>query len=170
MRWLALLILALALVAAGCGGSDDESSASDDTTIEETTTVEETEDTDDGSASGEFDFGDEDCRGLAAAFVGLSGAISAAATGGDSDLTDELEEFTELAGDVPDDIKADVETLAQAYDEVVQVLADAGIQAGQVPSAEQAQQLQDALQSIGSEEITAASERVGAWTTANCSG
>ncbi len=40
MRWLSILVVALALVAAGCGGSDDESSATDETTVEETLTDE----------------------------------------------------------------------------------------------------------------------------------
>ena len=43
MRWLAILVLAVALVAAGCGG-DDDSTASDDTTIEETLTDDTTTD------------------------------------------------------------------------------------------------------------------------------
>ena len=35
MRWLALLGMAFALVAAGCGGGDEESAPSEETTIEE---------------------------------------------------------------------------------------------------------------------------------------
>ena len=165
MRWLSILVLALALVAAGCGGGDDDSSASDTTTVEETT--EET--TDDGTAtSGDFDFADEDCRGLVAAFLGVSQAFAAAAGGSDAELQEQAEAFSEFADDVPEEIRADVQTLADAYGQYIDVLQDAGLQPGELPTAEQAQQLQDALQAVGTADVTAASERLGTWTTENC--
>ncbi|HEY6113547.1 MAG TPA: hypothetical protein VIV37_05545, partial [Gaiellaceae bacterium] len=71
MRWLSILVLAVSLVAAGCGGSNDESSAAEETTIEETLTEDTTtedEATTDGDA--DFDFADEDCRSLVAAYLG----------------------------------------------------------------------------------------------------
>jgi hypothetical protein len=168
MRWLSILVLALALVAAGCGGGDDDSSASDTTTVEETTTEETT---DDGTAtSGDFDFADEDCRGLVAAFLGVSQAFAAAAGGSDAELQEQAEAFSEFADDVPEEIRADVQTLADAYGQYIDVLQDAGLQPGELPTAEQAQQLQDALQAVGTADVTAASERLGTWTTENCSG
>jgi hypothetical protein len=168
MRWLSILVLALALVAAGCGGGDDDSSASDTTTVEETTTEETT---DDGTAtSGDFDFADEDCRGLVAAFLGVSQAFSAAAGGSDAELQEQAEAFSEFADNVPEEIRADVQTLADAYGQYIDVLQDAGLQPGELPTAEQAQQLQDALQAVGTADVTAASERLGTWTTENCSG
>lgn len=166
MRWLSILVLALALVAAGCGGGDDDSSASDTTTVEETTTEETT---DDGTAtSGDFDFADEDCRGLVAAFLGVSQAFAAAAGGSDAELQEQAEAFSEFADDVPEEIRADVQTLADAYGQYIDVLQDAGLQPGELPTAEQAQQLQDALQAVGTADVTAASERLGTWTTENC--
>lgn len=172
MRWLSILVLALALVAAGCGGGDDDSSASDTTTVEETTTEETTEETtDDGTAtSGDFDFADEDCRGLVAAFLGVSQAFAAAAGGSNEDLQEQAEAFSEFADDVPEEIRADVQTLADAYGQYLDVIQDAGLQPGELPTAEQAQQLQDALQAVGTADVTAASERLGTWTTENCSG
>jgi len=172
MRWFVLLLLALALVAAGCGGSDDESSPSDETTVEESVSEETTEDTteESESASGDFDFADDDCQALVAAFVGVSGAFAAAASGASDDLSEQAEAFSEYADDVPDEIRADVELLASAYGQYVDVIQDAGIQPGQLPTAEQAQQLQDALQDVGGEDVTAASERLSAWTTQNCTG
>ena len=169
MRWLSILVLALALVGAGCGGDDNESSASDTTTIEETTT-DETSDGDDTETTGDFDFADEDCQSLVAAFLGVSQAF-AAATGGSSDeLSEQADAFAEFADDVPEEIKADVETLAAAYGQYIEVIQDVGLQPGQVPTAAQAQELQQALQSVGTEDVTAASERLGAWTEENCSG
>lgn len=170
MRWLSILVLALALVAAGCGGGDDDSSASDTTTVEETTTEETTEETtDDGTAtSGDFDFADEDCRGLVAAFLGVSQAFAAAAGGSDAELQEQAEAFSEFADDVPEEIRADVQTLADAYGQYLDVIQEAGIQPGEIPTAEQAQELSDALQAVGTADVTAASERLGTWTTENC--
>ena len=166
MRWLMIVVLALALVAAGCGG-DDDSAASDTTTIEETT--DETT-TDDGTGTtGDFDFADEDCRALAAAYLGVSQAFAAAAGGSDEDLQEQAEAFAQYADDVPEEIRADVQTLADAYGQYIDVLQEAGLEPGELPSAEQAQQLQEALQSVGTADVTAASERLGAWTTENCS-
>ena len=173
MRWLSILVLALALVAAGCGG-DDESSASDDTTIEETLTDETTDETttDDGDttdADADFDFADEDCRSLVAAFLGVSQAFAAAAGGTDSELQEQAEAFAEYADDVPEEIQADVQTLADAYGQYIEVIQDAGIQPGQIPTAAQAQELSEALESVGTADVTEASERLSAWTTENCS-
>ena len=171
MRWLSILVLALALVAAGCGGGDDDSSASDTTTIEantDTTTDDAT--TDDGTdTAGDFDFADEDCRGLVAAYLGISQAFAAAAGGSNEELEEQAEAFSEFADDVPQEIQADVQTLADAYGQYIQVLQDAGIEPGEIPTAAQAQELQTALQAVGTADVTAASERLSAWTTENCS-
>jgi ABC-type glycerol-3-phosphate transport system substrate-binding protein len=168
VRWLALLVAALALVAVGCGGSDDESSAADETTVTETTTTTSDETSSDDLDS--FDFADEDCQALVAAYVSLSGALAGASGGGSSDFADEIEEFTELAEKVPDEIREDVETVAAAYSQYIDVIQDAGIEPGEIPTAEQAQQLQNALQSVGEADVTAAGERLSAWTTENCTG
>ena len=168
MRWLSILMLALALVAAGCGGSDDESSAADETTIEETLTDETTDETG-TDTDAEFDFADEDCQSLVAAYLGVSQAFAAAAGGSDDELAEQAEAFSEFADDVPEEIRADVQTLADAYGQYIAVLQDAGLEPGEIPSAEQAQELSEALASVGTEDVTAASERLSAWTTENCS-
>jgi ABC-type glycerol-3-phosphate transport system substrate-binding protein len=167
VRWLTILVLALALVAAGCGGGDDDSSASGDTTVEETTT--DTTTTEDGGSgtTGDFDFADEDCQALLGVGATIAAAFSAAGGGtGDADT----EELSELADRVPDEIKADVQTLADAFGEYAAKLQDIGIDAGATPSAEQVQELQAAIASLDQQELTAASERVQAWATENCTG
>lgn len=174
MRWLAVLVMALALVAAGCGG-DDEPSASDDTTIEETTTSEETTDetteettTDDGTdTSGSFAFADEDCQSLIQAYVGLSAAIAAASGG--QDVSGDIEKFTEYVEKVPEEIRADVETIAAAYGTFVDELEGLGWTPGEVPTAEQIQALTAASESLSTPEVAAAGESLNAWTTENCS-
>ncbi len=172
MRWLSILVLALALVAAGCGGSDDEPSASDDTTVEETLTDETTDETTEDTGTdtdADFNFADEDCQSLVAAFLGVSQAFAAAAGGSDAELEEQAEAFAEFADDVPEEISDDVATLAAAYGQYIEVIQDAGIEPGEIPTAEQAQELAEALESVGTADVTAASERLSAWTTENCS-
>ena len=170
MRWLSILVLALALVAAGCGGGDDDSSASDTTTVEENTdtTTDETTTDDTTGTSGDFDFADEDCRSLIAAYASVSEALAAAAGASNEDVEAQAEAFSQFADDVPEEIRADVQTLADAYGQYIDVIQEAGLQPGEIPTAEQAQELQAALQTVGTEDVTAASERLTAWTTENC--
>jgi hypothetical protein len=169
MRWLAVLVVALALVAAGCGGADD-STASDETTVEETTTSADTttteETTDTGTSEGTFNWASEDCQSLVKAYVGLSAAVGAASTG--KDVSPEIEEFSKYVDEVPEEVRADVQTIASAYGEFAQKLKDIGYTPGTVPTADQIQQLQDAAQSVGDPDVKAASERLTAWTTKNC--
>jgi hypothetical protein len=152
MRWLAVLVVALALVAAGCGGADD-STASDETT-------------DTGTSEGTFNWASEDCQSLVKAYVGLSAAVGAASTG--KDVSPEIEEFSKYVDEVPEEVRADVQTIASAYGEFAQKLKDIGYTPGTVPTADQIQQLQDAAQSVGDPDVKAASERLTAWTTKNC--
>jgi hypothetical protein len=181
-RWitvLALLVCALALVAVGCGGGDDEASDDSGITATETTDTEtdttETEDTttDDSGTDTDTDTGDvtaflsEDCQGLVAAYVALSGAFGAA---GSEDVSGQVEQFREYAEQVPDEIRGDVEALATVYGEYIDELQDLGLEAGEVPSADQIAKLQAAGQSLGTSEVQEASDRLSAWTTENCSG
>jgi hypothetical protein len=167
MRWLSVLAIAVALVAAGCGGGDDESSASDETTVEETltedttteeTTTEETTDEDDVSAI----LGDEDCIALAGAGATIAQAFASGS--GDTGATEELDA---LVDKVPDEIRADVQTLAAAIAEYADKLREIGIEGG-TPTAEQAQELQAAIASLNNEELTAASARIETWAKENC--
>jgi hypothetical protein len=172
MRWLSILVFALALVAAGCGGGDDESAATTETTIEETTTSDTTtsdETTTEESTGDTTDLsgvlGDEDC--LALASVGATMAQAFASGSGTDENTAELDE---LASKVPDEIKADVEVLARAFATYAAKIKDIGIETGATPSAEQLQQLQAAIASLDQQELTAASNRIEAWSKENCSG
>ena len=176
LRWLSILVVALALVAVGCGGSDDESAASDETTIEETTTTDETTATDEttteestdtsGIDTGAFNFASEDCQSLVKAYVGLSAAIAAASSG--QDVTADIEKFSQYEDEVPEEIRADVQTIAAAYSTFLAKLKDIGYTPGSAPTAEQIQKLQGASESVATPEVQAAGERMNTWTTENC--
>jgi hypothetical protein len=171
MRWLALLVMALALAAAGCGGSDNESAATtDETTVEETTSAETTseesttsEETTDTGVGASGILSNADCLKLA----GIGATFAQAITG----ATDEeaAAAFQNLVDDVPDEIKADVQVLADWFAEYSAKVKDIGIQAGQTPTAAQIQELMAALSSTNQDEVSAASERLGTWANENCS-
>jgi hypothetical protein len=172
MRWLSILVLAVALVAAGCGGGNDESAASTETTTTEETTTSDTTTSDETTTEGSTDttdlsgiLGDEDCLALASV-----GATMAQAFAGASGSTDNSAELEDLASKVPDEIKADVQVLAQAFATYSAKLKDIGVEAGKTPTADQLQQLQGAIASLDQQELTAASQRIEAWSKKNCSG
>lgn len=178
MRWLSVVVLVVALAATGfgCGGSND-SSASGDTTVTETTTEETTseettseETTTEETTTGETTdlsgvFADEDCLALVAAAASFSQALAGA-----SGTSDGTNAFEELANKVPDEIKADVQVLAEAYAKYGAEIKDIGLEAGQTPSAEQLQKLQAALASFDQQGVSEASVRLSAWAQTNCPG
>jgi hypothetical protein len=158
------VVLVLALVGASCGG-DDETAADTDTVVTETegitaeeTTTDETTD-DDGFATSE-------CSSLVAAASSVATAFTA--TGDASEVEAARAQFEAFAENAPDEIRDDLQVLADAYDEFVEVLADAGFEPGETPTAEAIQELQDAIAEIDQAEVTAAAANVNAWTTANC--
>jgi ABC-type glycerol-3-phosphate transport system substrate-binding protein len=164
------LVLSLALVVAGCGGGSSESAATDETTTSETTTTEDamtsettTEETTTDTTDLSGVLGDEDCLALASVGATIAQAFSGAS--GTTGNTDELET---LADKVPDEIKADVQTLAQAFSLYAAKIKDIGIQPGSTPTADQLQQLQAAIASLDQQELTAASNRIEAWAKKNC--
>ena len=162
MRWLALLVLSIALVAAGCGGGSNESAA---TTTTETTTTESTstEDTSTGTTDLSGILDNKDCLALAGV-----GATIAQALSGATDGSANTEELQQLVDKVPDEIQADVQTLADAFGQYAAKLKDIGIKAGSTPSAAQLQQLQAAIASLDQQKLTAASNHIEAWAKDNC--
>jgi len=173
MRWLSVvaMVVALAVAGVGCGGGDESASGdtsvtettTEETTTEETTTEETTTDgsTDTGDLSGILN--DEDCLQL----VGIGATFAQAITGATD--AEAVEAFQNLVGAVPDEIKADVQVLADWLADYTAKLKDIGLDAGQTPTADQLQQLQAALADTNQEEVTAASERLGVWANENCS-
>src|SRR4249919_2455102 len=171
MRWLSILVLALALVAAGCGGGNNESAASTETTTTEESTTSDTTTSEETTTEVSTDttdltgiLGNEDCLALASV-----GATMAQAFAGASGTTNENSaELDALASKVPDEIKSDVQVLAQAFATYSAKLKDIGIEPGATPTAAQLQQLQAAIASLDQQELTAASNRIEAWSKEHC--
>jgi len=165
MRWLALLVLSIALVAAGCGGGSNESAASTETTTTETAMTESTstEETSTGTTDLSGILDNKDCLALAGIGATIAQALSGA-TGGNTNT----EDLQQLVDKVPAEIQADVQTLADAFGQYAAKLKDIGIKAGSTPSAAQLQQLQAALASLDQQKLTAASSHIEAWAKDNC--
>ena len=68
----------------------------------------------------------------------------------------------------PEEIRADVQVLADAFTKYADALGDLDLEPGETPSQEDALKLTQALGSLNQAEVTAAAERVAAWTTENC--
>ncbi len=172
MRWtaIAFALLALVLVGAGCGGDDDES-ASDTTTLTDTTT----DDDDDGrhdyaTTTTTDDLGDlasGECADLVESGQKLSQALGSGTPTGE-DFDDVSQFFDEFADSAPEEIRADFQVLAEAWEVYAEVLPDLQVEPGETPDPEALAKLQQATASIDQEEFAAASERINAWTTENC--
>lgn len=186
MRWLAIAVALLTLVfaGAGCGGGSSEAStdtdvvatdtvgsedtSTDETATDETSTDETSTDTAGTDTNGTFNWASEDCQNLVKAYVGLSAAIAAASTG--KDVSGDIDKFSEYVDEVPEEIRADVQTIASAYGTFADKLKDIGYTPGEIPSADQIQQLQDASKSVSEPDVQAAADRLTTWTNENCSG
>jgi len=165
-----LLCLALAVLAlSACGGGDDEAAGDDETVVVTETSADEATPDDPGTTgldtSGLGDLPAEDCLRL----VTIGAAIAQTFTGAGGAQTEETSALLErLSDDVPDDIRADIETLAAGYSEYADAVRDLDLEAGQTPSGDQLQQIQAAIASIDQPGLQAASERVSTWAETNC--
>ena len=175
MRWLmiAVTVVALALFGVGCGGGDESAADTDTTTITETTETDETttdetttDETTDGTETGISSiFTSEDCL----AFIGAAAAVGQAFAGASADV-DQSEFFEEYADRVPDEIKADLQTMADVGAAAAAAYTKLDLAPGETPSAAQLAEYQQALAAIDQEEYTAAAERISAWTNEVCPG
>jgi hypothetical protein len=174
-RVLILLVAVLFVVAiAGCGGGDEAASDTDTTEVTETTTDETPTDettTDETTTDTDNDLGafaSGECAELVQASQALGAALAAAGSSG-SDLTESSEAFQEFVDKAPEEIRADVQILADAYAKYADALQDIDLQSGETPSAEDVEQLTQAMEAVDQAEVTAAAQRLSTWATENCS-
>jgi hypothetical protein len=171
-RLAALLVAALALVVAGCGGSSDEASSDTDavaveTTTTDTTTTEDTATTDDMATdtSSSTDIGA--LTGKCADLAGLGTKLASAMGGQDAGVEDVSKLFDELADEVPDEIKADWQVLADNFGKIAEALKGVDLTSG-TPDPETLAKLQELSATLDSQEVRQASAHIEAWVTQNC--
>lgn len=169
-RLAVLLVAALALVAAGCGGGDgsDEASGDTDTVVVETTTddMTTTEDTATDTTSGDVDT--SGLTGQCAELAGLGSRLAAALGGQQAEAADVARLFDELADQVPDEIEADWQVLAENFQEVAEALEGVDLSSGETPSADVLARLQELSATFNSEEMQRAAANIEAWAQENC--
>jgi hypothetical protein len=166
------VVLVLAFAGAACGG-DDETSGDEDTVTLETTTEDTTEDTTTDETTDEDTteetFGDElaseDCQELISASAALGSAFSGV---GSEDLDESSEAFSRYVEAAPEEIRGDLEIMAETYEAYADAIGDIGLEPGETPTPEQTAEFQQALASIDLEEFTAASQRFTTWAATNC--
>lgn len=168
MRMRSLVVLGLGVLAfavAGCGGDDSSSESAgsgDQATVEETVTDTET--------TTDVDLGDlsEECLDLATVGAKVSEAFNAAG-GAEGDLSATAEAFDEFVAAAPDEIRDDLQTIADGFGKMAEALKDVDLSSGATPSAEDLQKLQEAMSSVDSEALQSASTNVETWVQENCS-
>jgi hypothetical protein len=171
-RLAALLVAALALVVAGCGGSSDEASSDTATAAAETTTetTAEAATTEDMTTTEETTTdasGAAALTGKCAELAGLGSKLAAAMGGQDAGVADVSQLFDELADQVPDEIKADWQVLAQNFQKIADALKGADLSSG-TPDAATLAKLQKLATTLNSQEVQQAAANIEAWAKKNC--
>jgi len=163
-RFLIALLAAGALVVTGCGGDDDDTSAAASASEASASASEETEEIDPEAvenAAEAVGLG-EDCAEVVAAFAAVAGSAGSAMSGNaEGDLEESLEAFEAYAEVAPEEIRDDMEQMAEAYGEFVRAIADSGWDSasGEMPPEE----VMAALEDLDTDELTEASNRVSAY-------
>src|SRR5262249_3830582 len=104
------------------------------------------------------------CKDLAAKYAQLQSA----ATGAKGNIQDVANALHQFAGEVPSEIKGDVETLADAISKYADALKAAGYTPGKQPTAAQIAKIAAAVKTIQTAKVTQAGQHLSAWVQKNC--
>jgi hypothetical protein len=146
---------------AACGGDDSDDGG---------TGLEDVEGSDGGSDT-TVDVGDlEGLSGECRVFIEAAAAFAAAFGGGeDADFGDIGDAMREFADDAPDEIRGDVEVLAEAYTEFGEAVGDVDFSDPDAFSDPEVQaRFAEAGEIFNDPEVVEANENVTAFTEANC--
>jgi hypothetical protein len=168
-----MLLAALALLAAGCGGGSKNSAATTEattteaatteaaTTEETTTEAATTQATKTTSLGGIASTGN--CKELEDLSTKLSSVFSSS-NPNSADLKKEAQVLNEFADKAPSEIKAEFKTVAQFVSKVADIYGN--VKPGQVPDAATLQKIQG-LQT-DAQKVSAAGQKIAAWAQKNC--
>jgi hypothetical protein len=168
---LILALVALVILAAGCGSSKKKSSAPPPATTAAAQTAPSTETamttTSGGNASAVAN-----CPELAKLGSQFQAALSAANAQAKGDPAKEAQNsallFAAFAKKAPSDIRGDFEVFAKALSLYASAIAKAHYKPGKVPSAAQIAALTAASKSFSSAEMAKASAHIQAWAQTHC--
>jgi hypothetical protein len=113
----------------------------------------------------------KNCLQLKSAGQQISAAVQAAvASGSTSAVAKEVDLFKALAAAAPSEIRADVETVANAYATAATALAKVHFTPGQTPTPKQIAELQAVGKSFNVAKVEAAGKRLETWGKSHCGG
>jgi hypothetical protein len=173
-----MLLAALALMAAGCGGGSKNSAATTEaatteaattepTTTEAATTEAATTEAATTQATNTTALGglatSGNCKQLEDLSTKLS-AVFSSTTPNSADIKKEAKVLDEFADKAPSEIKAEFKTVAAFVDKVADIYGN--VKPGQVPDAATLQKLQG-LQTDATK-VSAAGQKIAAWAQKNC--
>jgi hypothetical protein len=174
-RLIALLFVGFVLAAlAGCSSDDDSSNDATDVATEDAREPSSPDDDASDGGSGDDgsdrpDLGDlDDCARAAQAFAGVVAApltfLGGQAT--DEEIAEWEDQLDELKQDVPDDLADDYETIAEAYREFASALE--GFSLGDMANPETRQAIEQASDSLDSDEVRQATANIEAYFESEC--
>ncbi len=177
LRRVAVMLVLGSVMLAACGGDDGGSSGDGTDTgaggggatgVTSATGATGATTAGDGGVAGVI--GSAECAEVAAAMAAAAQGSSAIASGSGSDLEQSLQQMEAFAEAVPDEIKADVETVLAGYRAYIEAIQDSGWDpaSGEAPPPEVIAELEQVSQEFSSEEFQAASERVNAYFASGC--
>ena len=160
-----VLLVALAV---GCGSK--KSASSQTTTTSEVTTTTTSSGSGSGSGSGSSSESRRSPRRRTAPSSPHSPPSSRARSvrSGKGDLKGYSDAMDALANAAPDEIKSDFKTFADALKDFAGAMSDAGLKAGQTPTAAQIAKLTTASQKLSTPKVQAATQHLEAWGQKNC--
>ena len=168
MKLMAVALIALAVVAGGCGGSKKKSASGATTATEASTNSEATTTAASTTQALPTFASTKNCQQLMTLGVKMSAALRASAGNGLSSVGDEANVFKALASAAPSEIRGDFETFATAFTAYAQALTKAGLQAGKTPTAKQLTLLASASKSFSEPKLQAAEQHLSTWAQKNC--
>ena len=132
-----------------------------------------TEETTDSSASASASAsssstGDLALGGKCKEFAGVSQQLAASLSGQTADLQEASKIFDEIADQVPDEIKADYQVIAENFKKIADALKGVDLTSGEAPSPEVLAKLQELAQSMDSPKVKRATQHIEAWVKENC--
>jgi len=165
---LAAVVVAVAAALGACGSDQPTTTSTSKTTVGSS-------DTTIGGGLGAAITGLEGitsarCTQTAVALGKAASALPQAFSGVSADMGSAVDELKAFAKSAPSEIRSDLTTLAEGYQQLGTVLADADIKftPGQQPSAEALQKLQVASEKVDTPDFQAAAKRVGDWFANGC--
>jgi hypothetical protein len=174
------------LTLAACGGGDGEATettvATETTTAEETPTTEATTSPDSTEAEQPDDSDGDGVSGLSTVCLEATQAMGAAmasystgvagAMGGTLDgeeLQQAADQLEAMASAAPDEIRDDLQVIAEELGAFYTALAETGYTGTGTPTPDQIAQLEGLADAIDQDRFEAASDNVNAWFESNCS-